>query len=479
MTYKLLVFISGEGTNLQAIIDACTNQIIDAEIVAVISNKSTAYGLKRAQNAGIKTHYTPYISSKINRNDYDKSLSNIVNNIKHDLIILAGWMHILGLNFLSNINTPVINLHPALPGQFPGKDAIKSAYDNFKLGKVNKTGIMVHYVVEEIDAGEVIETLEVPIYKNDTEEILRHRIRYYEKFILIHGIQKVLTKFMGDGDISRCKNISYTGKVRDIYQGNDSDTLMIISSDRQSAFDKHICNIPHKGEILTNVSGWWFKQTTDIIDNHYLSHQSNKMLVKKCVPFKVEVVVRGYITGNTKTSLWTHYLQGIRHYCGHQFRDGYQKNQQLDENVVTPTTKGDSDEPISGADVVKMDIMKEDEWKYVESVALRLFDYGQRIADEKGLILVDTKYEFGRNSDGKIILIDELHTCDSSRYWLKESYLERILKGEEPERFDKDIVREWIRERCNPYEDELPEIPDRLISIASESYREFYKILVD
>ena len=476
MAYKLLVFISGEGTNLQAIIDACVNRIINAEIVAVISNKNNAYGLERAKISNIKSYYIPYITDKISRNNYDYQLAKFINKIDFDLIILAGWMHILGSNFLSNIKQPIINLHPALPGQFPGKDAIKYAYNAFKLGKVNKTGIMVHKVVEEIDAGEIIETLKIPILSDDTEDILRQRIRYYEKFILIHSIQKILLKI---NDIYYSKKFIYNGKVRDIYEGSDAGTLIIVSSDRQSAFDQHICNIPHKGEILTNVSGWWFKQTADIIDNHYISHKNNKMLVKKCVPFKVEVVVRGYITGNTKTSLWTHYSQGIRHYCGHQFRDGYQKNQQLDENVVTPTTKGDSDEPISGTDVVKMNIMTEDEWKYVESVALKLFEYGQRIADDKGLILVDTKYEFGRNIDGKIILIDELHTCDSSRYWLKESYLELILKGEEPERFDKDIVREWIRERCNPYEEELPEIPDRLISIASESYRGFYKILVD
>ncbi len=323
--------------------------------------------------------------------------------------------------------------------------------------------------------------MEVPIYKSDTEDILRQRVRYYEKFILIHAIQKVLLKFdllnSDLGDIPRYTSLKYSGKVRDIYEFDQSH-LAIISSDRQSAFDRHICDIPNKGEILTNVSAWWFNQTTDIIKNHYLSHQDNTMIVKKCSPLKVEVVVRGYMTGSTKTSLWTHYKQGIRYYCGHQFREGYQKNEKLDENVVTPTTKGDIDIPISGADVVKLGIMMEDEWQYVESVALKLFEYGQKIAAEKGLILVDTKYEFGRDQDGKIILIDELHTCDSSRYWLKESYLDRFLKGEEPERFDKDIVREWIRERCDPYEEELPEIPYRLIEQASESYQKFYKILI-
>ena len=326
MTYKLLVFISGEGTNLQAIIDACANRIINAEIVAVISNKNNAYGLERAKISNIKSYYIPYITDKISRNNYDYQLAKFINKIDFDLIILAGWMHILGSNFLSNIKQPIINLHPALPGQFPGKDAIKYAFDAFKLGKVNKTGIMVHKVVEEIDAGEVIETLKIPILTDDTEDILRQRIRYYEKFILIHSIQKILLKI---NDIYYSKKFIYNGKVRDIYEGHDAGTLIIISSDRQSAFDQHICNIPHKGEILTNVSGWWFKQTADIIDNHYISHKNNKMLVKKCVPFKVEVVVRGYITGNTKTSLWTHYSQGIRHYCGHQFRDGYQRSRKI------------------------------------------------------------------------------------------------------------------------------------------------------
>jgi formyltetrahydrofolate-dependent phosphoribosylglycinamide formyltransferase/phosphoribosylaminoimidazole-succinocarboxamide synthase len=484
MSHKLVVFISGSGTNLQAIIDACQNHILDAQVVHVISNRKGAYGLERANKHSIPTAYYPYISSKMLRDEYDIS------------IILAGWMHIFGEKFLSNIKKPIINLHPALPGQFPGNDAIGDAYRAFKEDKCTHTGIMVHHVVEEVDAGQVIDSCEIPILKGDSEEDLRDRIRSYEKPLLIKAIQMELVK------LNKC----YIGKVRDVYDiGNNF--LAIISTDRQSAFDRHICDIPGKGNVLTGVSAWWFNQTRHIIDNHYLHHEKNVMIVKKCVPFKVEVVVRGYMTGSTNTSLWTHYQNGQRDYSGHQFRDGYRKNEKLDYNVVTPTTKDTSDKPISGKEVVEMGLMNKDEWLYVEEVALKLFEYGQKMATEKGLILVDTKYELGKllntgsnlgnfdkislqakrvgldlqtggkNMDGKIILIDELHTCDSSRFWDLESYEEKFSQNLEPKKFDKDIVREWIKEQCDPYKDELPKVPKELISAARNAYADFnYKL---
>jgi len=465
---RILVFISGSGTNLQALIDACKTKILNAEIVAVLSNKKDAYGIIRAEENGIKTYYKPFISSKMNRNEYDEDLAKFINNeINFDLIVLAGWMHLLSSYFLNLISQPIINLHPALPGQFPGKDAIGDAFKAYKKGLIEETGVMVHYVIEEMDKGDAIEIEKVPIYKEDTEDVLRERVRYYEKFVLIRAITKI-------GNIE----LIYKGKVRDVYNimGNK---LAIVTTNRQSAFDKYLCDIPGKGTILTNISAWWFKKTRHIIDNHYIKHFQNVMIVKKCIPFKVEVVVRGYITGNTKTSLWTRYSMGDRIYCGHKFNDGLIKNQKLEKNIVTPTTKGDvSDELISGNDVIDMNLMTEEEWNKVEKIALELFEYGQKTAEEHGLILVDTKYEFGKDNEGNIILIDEIHTCDSSRYWLMSTYNTRFNNGLEPDKFDKDTIRDWVRNVCDPYKDNIPEIPKEIIMKVCMNYNVFYKMII-
>ncbi len=492
MSHKLLVFVSGSGTNLQAIIDACQTKVLAAQVVHVISNKKSAFGLERATKHNISTSYYPYISDKMSRDEYDLNLYQHVATLDYDMIVLAGWMHVFGPQFLSNIKKPIINLHPALPGQFPGNDGIGDAYSAFKLGKCTKTGAMVHYVVEEVDAGAIIDTCEVPILENDTEDDLRNRVRYYEKPLLIHAIQKELVKLTSDHSFgvsldslksstttedSNGLNKYYVGKVRDVYDIGHN-LLAIVSTNRQSAFDRHICEIPGKGNILTNVSAWWFNNTRHIIDNHYIYHAKNVMIVKKCIPFKVEVVVRGYMTGSTNTSLWTYYSKGEKYYCGGYFRDGYVKNEKLDYNVVTPTTKDVSDKPISGKEVVEMGLMNDDDWLDVHDVALKLFEYGQMVSKSRGLILVDTKYEFGRDEDGKIILIDELHTCDSSRFWDLSTYEANFSQGLEPKKFDKDIVREWLRKECNPYKDELPEIPKELIDTANEAYNEFERKLV-
>jgi phosphoribosylaminoimidazole-succinocarboxamide synthase len=471
--HKLLVFISGEGTNLQAIIDAIQSNIIDASIVGVVSNRRNAYGLTRAQEHNIPTYYKPFLANKISRTQYDQELADFVSQIDHDLIVLAGWMHIFSNDFLSNLSRPIINLHPALPGKFAGKDAIGDAFRAFQRGETKKTGIMVHHVIEEIDAGAVIGTIDVPIFANDTEDKLRQRIRYFEKPLLLESINKVLSE-----NDNVMKMDVYHGKVRDIYNIG-ANLLAISASDRQSAFDRQICVIPNKGKILTEVSAWWFNKTQDIIENHYLYHYNNVMIVKKCKPIKIEMVVRGYMTGSTKTSLWTHYHNNIRQYCGHNLRDGYIKNQKLDYNIVTPTTKGETDELISSEEIVANNILTQDEWNYLETISLKLFEYGQQVADEKGLILVDTKYEFGKDINGNIILIDELHTCDSSRYWMKESYQQRFNEGLEPQRFDKDLIREWIKERCNPYNDNLPEIPPELINNVYNEYSRFMNIIIN
>lgn len=271
--------------------------------------------------------------------------------------------------------------------------------------------------------------------------------------------------------------IIYKGKVRDVYKYGD-DKLCIIASNRLSSFDRYICDIPGKGELLTKMSAFWFEKTKHIIKNHFISYKDNEMIVKSCTVIPVEIVVRAYITGNTKTSLWTHYNKGIREYCGIQFPNGLNKNQPLPEIVITPTTKGEVDEPISKNELITRGFVTESECNYIYEKALELFKYGQKVSKRSGFILVDTKYEFGRDIDGNIILIDELHTCDSSRYWLSGSYEDKYLCNEEPEKLDKDCVRDWVKWKCDPYKDEIPEIPDILKDRAINSYKMFYKSIL-
>ena len=271
------------------------------------------------------------------------------------------------------------------------------------------------------------------------------------------------------------KNILYSGKVRDIYEHEDSNKLYIKTTDRLSSFDKHICNLKNKGKILTLICAFMFKKTKHIISNHYISHINNILVVKKCIPTKIEFVVRGYITGNTKTSLWTHYNNGVRNYCGIQFPDNLKKNQKLEEPVITPTTKDIEDIPISKEEIINRNYMTQNECDFVYEKAMELFKYGQKMADNAGFILVDTKYEFGKDENNNIILIDEIHTCDSSRYWIKKTYQNRFKNNIEPEKLDKDTIRDWVKSQCNPYIDEIPDISEDLKKKTIESYRYFYE----
>jgi phosphoribosylaminoimidazole-succinocarboxamide synthase len=246
------------------------------------------------------------------------------------------------------------------------------------------------------------------------------------------------------------------------------------ASDRVSSFDRHIGTIPGKGELLNKMSEFWFNKTKHIIDNHLITTQNEVALVHKCTPFKIEMVVRGYITGNTDTSLWTHYKKGERTYCGIGFPDGLVKNEKFGLPIITPTTKGKVDRPISKEEIVEQGYMTQDECAYIYKKSMELFEFGQNLADKAGFILVDTKYEFGKTLDGEIILIDELHTCDSSRYWKKESYQGRFMKYLEPEKLDKDCVRDWVKSRCDPYKDTIPSLSQEVITQAYNCYKYFY-----
>jgi len=270
----------------------------------------------------------------------------------------------------------------------------------------------------------------------------------------------------------------YSGKVRKVYDLGHHHLLME-ATDKVSSFDRHIGIIPGKGKLLNLMSARMFELTRHIIKNHMISYNENVMLVEKCTPFKIEMVVRAYMTGSTSTSLWTHYQKGSRDYCGVTLADGYVKNQKLKEIIITPTTKGDVDVPISKADIVSQGYMSQEEVDYVYQKAMDLFKYGQKIATKSGLILVDTKFEFGKNKDGEIILIDEVMTCDSSRYWDLATYMDMFLHQKEPKKIDKDCVRDWVREKVNdPYKDEIPDIPGDVIEKVQFAYSGFYNSLL-
>ena len=268
------------------------------------------------------------------------------------------------------------------------------------------------------------------------------------------------------------------GKVRDQYKLNDS--LALITTDRQSAFDRVLASVPFKGQVLNLASAWWFDQTKHIIDNHVVNvADPNVIIAKRCKVFPIEFVVRGFITGSTSTSLWTVYNNGDREYCGNKLPEGLKKNEKLESNMLTPTTKEEHhDRPISPEEIVSENWMTKEDWDYCSQKALDLFEFGQKKAQENGMILVDTKYEMGRDENGKILLIDEIHTPDSSRYWITDTYEERMSSGQEPQNIDKEFLRLWFVDNCDPYNDkELPPAPDDLVIELSSRYIYLYEII--
>lgn len=272
--------------------------------------------------------------------------------------------------------------------------------------------------------------------------------------------------------------VKRTGKVRDQYEFDNK--IVLITTDRQSAFDRVLASIPFKGQVLNLTSAWWFEQTKHIIENQVIEiPDPNITLAKKCTVFPIEFVVRGFITGSTSTSLWTVYKNGDREYCGNKLEEGLVKNQKLDQNMLTPTTKEvEHDRPISPKEIVGENWMTQEDWDYCSKKALELFSFGQKKAAENGMILVDTKYEMGKDENGNIVLIDEIHTPDSSRYWVAESYEERIRKGEEPQNIDKEFLRLWFVDNCDPYNDkDLPEAPDDLVIELSSRYIYLYETI--
>jgi phosphoribosylaminoimidazole-succinocarboxamide synthase len=288
-----------------------------------------------------------------------------------------------------------------------------------------------------------------------------------------------LTRILDHAVIPELPN-PYFGKVRDCYDLPD-DRRILISSDRISAFDRILAAIPFKGQVLTQTARFWFDHTADICANHVLSYPDpNVVIGKRLTILPVEIVVRGYLAGTTGTSVLTLYKKGQRAMYGHVLPDGLRDNAALPQPIITPTSKafdGGHDEPLTAEQIVAEGLLTQDQWDRVSSVALALFARGQDMAAKRGLILVDTKYEFGTDADGNILLADEIHTPDSSRYWLADGYPAAFEAGTRPPSFDKDVIRSWVAARCDPYKDPIPEIPAEMIAATSQVYIDAYEAI--
>ena len=277
----------------------------------------------------------------------------------------------------------------------------------------------------------------------------------------------------------------YFGKVRDCYDlpatATEPARRILISSDRISAFDRILAVIPFKGQVLTQMARYWFDHTADLCPNHVLSYPDPNVVIGKRVEIlPVEVVVRGYLAGTTSTSILTQYRKGARAMYGHVLPDGLRDNQVLPAPIITPTSKafdGGHDEPLTAAEIVSQGLLTAAQWDEVSGRALALFARGQKMAAERGLILVDTKYEFGTDGDGNILLADEIHTPDSSRYWIASGYDAAFAAGGRPPSFDKDVIRSWVAARCDPYTDAIPEIPLEMIEATSKVYIEAFEAI--
>src|SRR3989339_360518 len=271
----------------------------------------------------------------------------------------------------------------------------------------------------------------------------------------------------------------YEGKVRDNYLLGDK--RVIITTDRISAFDRVLCTLPFKGQVLNQTAAFWFDKTKHIAANHIISvPDPNAVVAKECKPYPVEMVVRGYLTGVTTTSAWYNYENGVRNFCGNILPDGMKKNQKFDTPILTPSTKaekGDHDESISPDELIERGIITEDLWDKLADISLKLFQRGVEICAKQGIILVDTKYEFGFDENGDLTLIDEIHTPDSSRFWFESEYEIRFMEGIEQKKIDKEYLREWLAERGFRGEGESPMIPGEGRAETARRYIEAYKLI--
>ena len=272
----------------------------------------------------------------------------------------------------------------------------------------------------------------------------------------------------------------YEGKVRDNYTF-DGKRLLVVT-DRLSAFDRIIALIPFKGQVLNQIAQFWFEQTKDICNNHAIEFPDpNAVLAKECKALPVEMVVRAYITGSTTTSAWYNYERGVRNFCGNELPDGMVKNQKIPGGpIITPSTKalkGGHDESVSKEELLARTDISEELYNQLAEISLKLFERGVEIAAKQGVILVDTKYEFGLDNDGNITLIDEIHTPDSSRYWIADTYEEKMAAGQEPDNINKEFLRLWLAGQGYIGEGEVPAIPEDVLIETSRRYIEAYELI--
>ena len=281
---------------------------------------------------------------------------------------------------------------------------------------------------------------------------------------LEHALEE--TNFDDQGEL-------YKGKVRDNYI--NEDTITMVTTDRISAFDRVLGTVPFKGQALVELADWWFGETADIVANHIIKRpHPNVWKVKRCEPIQVEMVVRGYLTGVTSTSAWTAYQNGDRNFCGNELPDGMRKNEAFPEPIITPSTKaaqGEHDESVAPSELYKRGVVDPGLYKELARISMKLYERGVARAADHGMIFVDTKYEFGI-SNGKIMLMDEVNTPDSSRYWIKDDYESRFEKGEEPRKLDKEYVRTWLSEQGFTGEGTPPKLTDDVRVEASARYME-------
>ena len=272
----------------------------------------------------------------------------------------------------------------------------------------------------------------------------------------------------------------YSGKVRDNYDLADGSRI-IIATDRLSAFDRILCAVPFKGQVLTQTARFWFEHTADICPNHVLFYPDPNVLIGRRLDIlPVEIVVRGHLAGTTGTSILTMYRAGARDMYGVRLPEGLRDNERLPAPIITPTSKefdGGHDAPLTPAEIIERRLLTPAQWEQLSAYAMALFARGQAMAAARGLILADTKYEFGVLGDGSIMLADEIHTPDSSRYWRASSFETRFAAGEKPDSFDKDFVRSWVAARCDPYVDPIPEIPAAHVLATAEIYIEAFETI--
>jgi phosphoribosylaminoimidazole-succinocarboxamide synthase len=271
----------------------------------------------------------------------------------------------------------------------------------------------------------------------------------------------------------------YEGKVRDNYTKDGK--RMIIVSDRLSAFDRIITMIPFKGQVLNQMAKFWFDQTKDIVGNHVIEFPDpNVVYAKECKPLPVEMVVRGYLTGVTSTSVWTHYKEGGRNFCGNELPEEMKWNQKFDTPIITPSTKaahGDHDESVAPDVLFERTDLTPEQFEHLSDVALKLFARGQEISAKQGIILVDTKYEFGMTPDGEIVLIDEIHTPDSSRFWYMDEYEKRFEAEEEQKKIDKEYLRRWLADEGFTGDGDVPIVPDEVRAETAKRYITAYELI--